>query len=72
MRVTTVFKRLLRLDDVNVVGVEFTAGLIVVSVVLRRRRLVCAHCGYKTSARYDTLEVTRFSGQFGYAAFLLV
>ena len=53
MRVTTAFKRLLRLDDVNVVDVEFLARLIVVSVVLRRRRLICPHCGWKTSARYD-------------------
>ena len=54
MRVTTVFKRLLRLDGVHVVDVEFFARLIVVSVALRRRRLVCPHCGWKTSARYDT------------------
>ena len=54
MRVTTVFKRLLRLDGVNVVDVEFSARLIVVSVALRRRRLICPHCGWKTSARYDT------------------
>ena len=54
MRVTTVFKRLLRLDGVHVVDVEFFARLIVVSVALRRRRLICPHCGWKTSARYDT------------------
>ncbi len=29
MRVTTAFKRLLRLDDINVVAVEFLAHLIV-------------------------------------------
>jgi transposase len=57
VRVTTVFKRLLRLDDVNVVDVEWLARLVVVTVVLRRRRLICAHCGYKTSARYDTREM---------------
>ena len=56
MRVTTVFKRLLRLDDVNVTGVEFVARMIIVSVVLRRRRLICPHCGWKTSARYDTRD----------------
>ena len=54
MRVTTAFKRLLRLDDINVVAVEFLAHLIVVTVVLRRRRLICSHCSFKTSARYDT------------------
>lgn len=54
MRVTTAFKRLLRLDGVNVTAVEFTAHLIVVTVALRRRRLVCPHCGHKTRWRYDT------------------
>jgi transposase len=56
VRVTTVFKRLLRLDDVNVVDVvdvEWFARLIVVTVVLRRRRLICPHCPFKTSVRYD-------------------
>ncbi len=53
MRVTTAFKRLLRLDDVNVTAVRFSAALVVVTVVLRRRRLICPHCGFKTSARYD-------------------
>jgi transposase len=57
VRVTTVFKRLLRLDDVNVIGVEWFAQLVVVTVVLRRRRLWCPHCGHKTSARYDTRPV---------------
>ncbi len=56
MRVTTAFKRLLRLDDVNVVDVKFLARVIVVTVVLRRRRLICPHCGWKTSARYDTRD----------------
>jgi transposase len=54
VRVTTAFKRLLRLEDVNVVDVSFLPSLIVVSVVLRRRRLVCPHCGHKTRWRYDT------------------
>ncbi len=48
-----VCKRLLRLDDVNVTAVEFSSTSVVVTVVLRRRRLVCPHCGFKTSARYD-------------------
>ena len=54
MRVTTVFKRLLRLNDVNVTEVLFGLNVIIVSVVLVRRRLWCPHCGFKTSARYDT------------------
>lgn len=53
MRVTTAFKRLLRLDDVNVTAVAFSATLVVVTVTLRRRRLLCPHCGFKTSSRYD-------------------
>jgi transposase len=28
--------------------------VVTVTVTLRRRRLVCPHCGHKTSARYDT------------------
>ena len=54
MRVTTAFKRLLRLEDVNVTDVEFLPARVVVTVVLRRRRLVCPHCGHKTRWRYDT------------------
>jgi transposase len=45
---------LLRLDGVNVTAVEFLGSLIVVSVVLKRRRLVCPHCGHVTRWRYDT------------------
>lgn len=56
MRVTTVFKRLLRLDDVNVVDVGWFPRLIVVTVELRRRRLWCPHCRFKTSAVYDRRE----------------
>lgn len=57
MRVTTAFKRLARLDDVNVTAVEFLATMVVVTVALRRRRLVCPHCGHKTRWRYDTRPV---------------
>jgi len=32
-----------RLDDVNVTAVEFLATMVVVTVALRRRRLVCPH-----------------------------
>ena len=58
MRVTTAFKRLLRLDDVNVVAVAFLPSIIEVTVALRRRRLHCAHCGFKTRWRYDTRSGT--------------
>ena len=57
MRVTTAFKRLCRLDDVNVTAVEFLATMVVVTVALRRRRLLCPHCGHKTRWRYDTRPV---------------
>jgi transposase len=53
VRVTTAFKRLLRLDGVNVTGVEFGTGAVVVTVALRRRRLVCPLCGYQTAAAYE-------------------
>lgn len=57
MRVTTAFKRLLRLEGVNVIDVAFLPALIVVTVVLRRRRLVCGHCGFTTRYRHDTRPV---------------
>jgi transposase len=57
VRVTTAFKRLCRLDDVNVTAVEFLATMVVVTVALRRRRLLCPHCGHKTRWRYDTRPV---------------
>ena len=57
MRATAAFKRLLRLEGVNVTAVEFVATTVVVQVALRRRRLVCGRCGYKTRHRYDTRPV---------------
>jgi transposase len=57
VRVTIAFKRLLCLDGVNVVDVVFGPAVIVISVALRRRRLVCGHCGYRTRHRYDTRPV---------------
>jgi transposase len=54
VRVTTAFKRLLRLDGVNVTAVEFLATTVVVTVALRRRRLVCPHCSHRARSRYDT------------------
>ena len=57
MRVTTAFKRLVRLDDVNVTAVEFAPAMVVVTVALRRRRLVCPHCAYTTRWRYDARPV---------------
>jgi transposase len=57
VRVTTAFKRLLRLEGVNVTSVAFGLNVITVVVALRRRRLVCPHCGHKTRWRYDTRPV---------------
>ena len=57
MRITTAFSRLLRLDAVNVTAVVFGLNVIVVSVALKRRRLVCPHCEYSTRWRYDTREL---------------
>ena len=54
MRVTTAFNRLLDLDGVTVTKVEFTPDTVVVTVGLRRRRLVCPLCDHTTGARYDT------------------
>ena len=45
MRVTTAFKRLLRLPGASVVDVSFGAEGVIVTVRLRRRRRVCAGCG---------------------------
>jgi len=57
VRVTSAFKRLVRLDDVNVTAVEFLPTMVVVTVALRRRRLVCPHCAFSTRWRYDTRPV---------------
>ena len=57
MRVTTAFKRLLNLPGVNVTGVDIGQTSVVVTVVLRRRRLVCPECGHSTRARYDQRPV---------------
>ena len=54
MRVTTAFKRLVRLDGVNVTDVEFQPEVVTVTVTLKRRRLLCPHCSFSTAARYDT------------------
>ncbi len=45
MRVTTAFKRLLRLPGASVTDVSFGAEGVIVTVRLRRRRRVCSACG---------------------------
>ena len=53
MRASTAFKRLLGLRGVNVASVEWLAGMVLVPVALRRRRLVCPHCRYTTGTVHD-------------------
>lgn len=57
MRVTAAFSRLLALPGVWVRQVGFEADRVVVSVALRRWRLVCPDCGHATWSRYDTRPV---------------
>jgi transposase len=57
VRVTTAFNRLLDLDGVNVTRVEFEPDAVVVTVALRRRRLLCPECGWSTPSRYDERPV---------------
>jgi transposase len=45
VRITTAFKRLLRLSGASVLDVSFTSQGVLVTVRLRRRRRVCAECG---------------------------
>jgi len=45
VRVTTAFKRLLRLPGASVIDVSFAAAGVIVTVRLRRRRRICAQCG---------------------------
>jgi transposase len=45
VRVTTAFKRLLRLPGASVLDVSFAADAVIVTVRLRRRRRICAACG---------------------------
>jgi transposase len=51
MRVTSAFCRLLDLPGVWVRSVCFEPGLVVVTVALRRRRLLCPKCSYSTRHR---------------------
>lgn len=51
MRVSTAFSRLLRLPDVWVRSVVFEPGRVLVTVALRRERLLCPRCGYSTPYR---------------------
>lgn len=58
MRVTTAFKRLMRLPGVIVADVDFEAAKVVVTVRLRSRKLRCPDCGHTTVFRHDTRPVS--------------
>lgn len=53
MRVSAAFCRLLRLPGVWVRSVCFHPGRVVVTVALRRRRLVCPRCSFSTPHRQN-------------------
>lgn len=57
MRVTAAFSRLLRLPGIWVRQVGFGGDRVVVTVALRRWRLVCPDCDYTTWFRHDTRPV---------------
>jgi len=54
VRVTAAFNKILGLLGACVSKVAFESARVVVTVRLRRRRLVCPHCAFSTAARYDT------------------
>ena len=59
MRVTSAFNRLLGLSGITVLDVSFVGTSAVnVDVALRRRRLACPLCPFRTWARYDTRPVS--------------
>ena len=62
MRVTRAFSRLLALEGIWVRQVQFLADRVVVSVALRRRRLVCPLCGFSTPHRHNRQRSTRAGG----------
>ena len=62
MRVTTAFKRLLRLPGASVVDVSFSTEGVVVTVRLRRRRRVCSTCGQTGSLEiHDPVSYTHLT-----------
>jgi transposase len=57
VRDTTLLNRLLDLPGITVRGVSLSDRQVTVDVALRRRRLSCPHCDYRTRWRYDTRPV---------------
>ena len=60
MRVTTAFKRLLRLSGASVADVSLTGEGVVVTVRLRRRRRVCSSCGQTGRLQIHDRRVKRW------------
>jgi transposase len=57
VRATTAFKHLLALAGITVTNVDFQDRVVVVTVALRRKALVCPECAYATRSRHDTRPV---------------
>ena len=60
MRVTTAFKRLLRLPGASVIDVSFSGEGVIVTVRLRRRRRVCSRCGQTGRLQIHDRRVKRW------------
>jgi transposase len=60
VRVSTAFKRLLRLPGASVADVSFTGEGVLVSVRLRRRRRVCGGCGQTGALEIHDRRVKRW------------
>jgi len=60
VRVTTAFKRLLRLPGASVADVSFCGEGVIVTVRLRRRRRVCAACGQTGRLQIHDRRVKRW------------
>jgi transposase len=60
VRVSTAFKRLLRLSGASVADVSFTGDGVLVTVRLRRRRRVCGGCGQTGALEIHDRRVKRW------------
>jgi transposase len=60
VRVSTAFKRLLRLPGASVADVSFTGEGVIVTVRLRRRRRVCGGCGQTGALEIHDRRVKRW------------
>jgi transposase len=73
VRDSTLLNRLLDLPGVTVRGVSLPEpGLLVVDAALRRRRLHCPHCGFRTRWRYDRRPVASTWRHLDFGAAMVV